>query len=687
LRLKSVNREQSKHDTGARVQLNHEDNDAVDVRLVAGIACPFMGDMHPKGNTRRPTMKMISRRSRCAPALLALAGLASSAVGSASPFFFYKFTPIADTLPGFPYTILTPFPSINSSGRVAFSGTLTGGVEGVFTRLGTGGVNTLADSGVTPFRLFGLDTSINSLNRVAFTALDPDNFDTILRGEGNSATQLIKEGDSNHLSQFCGLQMNNEDSVAFLALRSDGKHEVRTQGAGPLNGVHRTIAVEGSEFSGLGCAPSIAHDGTVAFTGTRNGHRAIFTRDEAGQLTIMIDDSSGFLSFNDIALNQFGGLAFTSTLPGGAHAVHRLKGGVITKLMDTNQPNAGGFPVGVALNESGTVAFELSRDANGSQINLGPNSLFGRIVGTGNLLFNNRMVFAAHLGRDAINSTGQVVVSLVMFDGSTVIARGDPTNIFDTIRITGGLVLTAAAEGGAGAGTSLPTPPKGAVMTFDLTFLALDSQVDVTLGGKVVQSIRASDVGVRKTVSVPLDPALARGGLQIALVGKTGASAQIAAVTIPGLSEKPLDAAALAKWKADDSRKGGVVSVIEVARYPVKVQLAKSTTDRARTPGTTLVNATIFSDASVDASADLMLASLRVGGAAPRPAKGGPECKASDVDGDKLPDLTCAVEVPDTVLKAGAVPIEAWTQSGWAIEGANALGATRLGLRASASSG
>lgn len=620
-------------------------------------------------------MKMTSRRRRCTPVLLALAGLASSAGSNASAFFFYKFTPIADTQPGFPYTTLTPFPSINSSGRIAYTGTLTGGVEGAFTRLGTGGINVLADSGVTPYSVFGLDTSINSLHHVAFSALKQgsDGFiDTILRGEGNSATELITDAsnDPDHLTRFCGLQMNIEDSVVFRAQRSDGKQEIRTQGAGPLNGVHRTIAVEGSEFANLGCAPSIAQDGTVAFTGTRNGHRAIFTRDESNQLTILIDDSSGFLSFNDIAVNQFGGLAFTSTLPGGAQAVHRLRNGFITKLMDTNQPNAGGRPVGVSLNESGTVAFELSRDANGSSVNLGPNSIFGRIVGIGSLLFNNRMVFAAHIGRDAINSTGQVVVSLVFFDGSTMIARGDPVNLLKDIVFTGGLVLTAASEGGAGTGTSLPTQPKGAVMTFELTFLSLDSQVDVKLGGKVVQAIRATDVGVRRTVSVPLDPELARGGLQIALTGKKGASAQIAALTIPGLSEKPLDAQTLASWKFE-----GAASVTNVGRYPVKVQLAKV---GVGAPGTTLLSATIFSDEGVDASADLMLSSLRIGGVAARPAKGGPECKTSDVNGDKLADLTCAAAVPDAVLKAGTVSIEAMTQSGWGIEGASTLGGTRV---------
>jgi len=46
---------------------------------------------------------------------------------------------------------------MNSSGRIAFRGRLTGGVEGMFTRLGNGGVNVLADTGSTEFNFgFGI---------------------------------------------------------------------------------------------------------------------------------------------------------------------------------------------------------------------------------------------------------------------------------------------------------------------------------------------------------------------------------------------------------------------------------------------------------------------------------------------------------------------------------------------------
>jgi hypothetical protein len=604
-------------------------------------------------------------RFLCAPALLLVAGLAASVASEAGPFFHYKFTPIADTQPGFPFTQLDPFPSINGSGRIAFGGTLTGGVEGVFTRLGTGGINTLIDSGVTEFENFGIETSINSLNVVSFSGLEfrPDRVvTTLFRGEGNSATKLISATDS--LSAFCGIQINNERSVVFRADRANGKREIRAQGEGPLNGVHRLIAEEGSEFSALGCSPSIAHDGSVAFTATRQGHRAIFKRDKNGTLTRMIDDTSQFAFFEDVALNQFGGLAFSASFHGGGRGLFRLKDGFFTQVALTS---AQGTPAGFSINESGLIAFELTRDANGSSVHLGPNSPFGRLLGTGNVVFN-RSVFGVHLSRGGLNSTGQVVVAIDFF-GSVMIARGDPVKFPDFVVATGGLLLSSSLGGNVTVETGLPTPPKGAVLTFDLTFLSPGGRLDVKLGKTVVQSFSSKESGVRQTVSVPLDPRLARGGLQFALSGKQGASVQISAVTFPG--SKPLDAESLARWKIDESG-GGHAAVIEVARYPSKIQLEKVAKQDPRKPGITLVYATVLSDEGVDAAADLDRPTLRVAGTAPR------TCKESDVDGNKLNDLVCEVELTDAVLKAQTVPVEAMTYSGWAIEGAGTLGGSRL---------
>jgi hypothetical protein len=168
---------------------------------------------------------------------------------------------------------------------------------------------------------------------------------------------------------------------------------------------------------------------------------------------------------------------------------------------------------------------------------------------------------------------------------------------------------------------------------------------------------------------VPLDPTLAQGGLQFVLTGAKGASAQISAITIPGLSEKPLDAENLSNWKSD--QKHGAVVATNVGRYPIDIQATKGTTD-PRNPGITPVSVGVLSDDGVDATADLVMSSLRVSGTAPK------SCKMTDLNGDKRYDLLCGVELTDAVLKTGIVSVEALTQSGWGIEGSAKIGATRL---------
>src|ERR1051325_5709940 len=175
-------------------------------------------------------------------AVLVLLGFGITRVADASAFFFYKFTPIADSQGGFPYQAIFGVPAIDSSGRIAFNARLTGGVEGVFTRLGNGGVKTLADSG--EFNLgFGIAPSINPLHTVLFVGLKSGSdrtIETFLRGSGNSATPLVTSSDNLH--NFCGTQINVEGTAAFRADRADGHKVILAQGQGQLTGVVRTIA-------------------------------------------------------------------------------------------------------------------------------------------------------------------------------------------------------------------------------------------------------------------------------------------------------------------------------------------------------------------------------------------------------------------------------------------------------------
>ena len=102
---------------------------------------------------------------------------------------------------------------------------------------------------------------------------------------------------------------------------------------------------------------------------------------------------------------------------------------------------AQGRPAGFSINESGQVAFEMTRDASGSSVHIDPNSLFGRIIGTGSSLFGRTVSFV-HLTRGGFNSTGQVAVSISFF-GPVMIARGDPVRFPDHVIVQGGLVLAS----------------------------------------------------------------------------------------------------------------------------------------------------------------------------------------------------------------------------------------------------
>lgn len=606
-------------------------------------------------------------------------GIARSA--DASAFFFYRFTPIADSQGGFPYEALFGFPAINGSGRVAFNARLTGGVEGVFTRLGQGGINTLADSGEFNFG-FGISPSINSLHTVLFVGLKQGSdgiIETFLRGSGNSATPLVSSSDDLH--SFCGTQINIEGTAVFRAERADGHKVIRAQGAGQLNGVFRTIAEEGSEFSALNCSPSIGADGTVAFVGTRNGRRGIFTRAKNNQLTVIADDNGPFAGFGSLALNQQGGIAFVAVRQGFGLGLFRIKNGsfVTVNSFAPNIPGVG-TPGGFSINESGQVAFESDFGASGSFVSLGPNSLFGRVIGTGSVIAG-RVVQFAHIDRDALNSVGQLVVFLIFTDGTSMIARGDPVRFPDTVVATGALqVATLAAGESVTVSTPITVPPAHLTLSFDLTSVTADGELTVKLGNKVLKSIPATDPGVRRRVSIPIDArAIAKeeklahmAPLQFVFAGKSAASAQISDVTLPGVLLDRMDSPTLTRWRVDTSS-GGSATVVSAARLPVKIRLS-----RAQDPK--VVKLVILSSKDFSAPADIERSSLRLAGLPVRKApdaagKEQPACEVRDVNKDKVPDLVCEVELGsrETSKRGETLRLEAMTHHGWGVAGAGVV--------------
>jgi hypothetical protein len=358
----------------------------------------------------------------------------------------------------------------------------------------------------------------------------------------------------------------------------------------------------------------------------------------------------------------------------------RAKNNVITKIAGTNSP-ALGNPTGFAINDSGQVAFEMAAGANGSSVFRGPGGLFGRLIGTGSVLFGRTVAFA-HIDRGGLNSTNQIAVWIIFTDGSEMIARGDPVNRLDPIVSTGAVQLTTALGRRVSVDAPIVAPQGRATLSFDVTFLTADGELNVKVGDTGGRTISASQPGVRQHIVVPLDPGT--GGrepgtnhltsLAFTLSGKAGATAQLSSVMVPGLFADQMDAGALSRWHVNSSD-GGDVAVVSTARLPVAVRISPS-----NPPTPSRVTVATLSSRDFDAGEDLDRGSLRVVGLSPRAAQdsarsGAPACEVRDVNGDKLNDLVCQLEA-DAVKPQQQLRVEAMTRFGWGIAGAGVLRAS-----------
>ncbi|MGH9967564.1 MAG: choice-of-anchor tandem repeat NxxGxxAF-containing protein [Pyrinomonadaceae bacterium] len=609
-----------------------------------------------------------------------IVGHGTSRESQARRLFFYKFTSIADTKV-FPFTNLPLFPAINSSGRIAFGGTLVGGVEGMFTRVGTGGINTLADTGLGEFRFFSIAPSINSAGTVLFLSqlvAEPGN-EVLLRGSGNSATKLLDSG--GQFFSFGGVQINDVGTAVVGARRDGGGNVVLTA----FGGQPTVIVEEGPDFSSIRGAPSLNNLGTVAFVGTRVlGGRGIFTR-KAGQTTVIAEDSGQFAGFDGVAINEQGAVAFTGVLDIGVRGVFRISGGTLTTIASTiANPSLqfGGF----SINDSSNVAYEV-RSPSGNAIVVGPNSLFGRVIGTGDVLFG-RTVNRVLIDRDSFNNLGQLAVHISFTDGSQMIARGDPVRQFDTVDptvVTQAVQMTTGGGTGASVGTLLPNPRSRVNLSFDVRFLSAGGELQVKLDDVVVQSIPAADLGVRTRVQIPLDLRSAPKGraptdrvsLQFAVTGKPGATVQIGDVSIPGLLPTALETNDLSGWTVDTSS-GGTAAVVDTTRFPVKIVVQPGAKPNVVKPG--VVSVAILSSKSLDAPEEIERSSIRLAQAPVRmmrdkEGKEQPACEKRDVSGDKLADLVCDVELrklPSGQRETRLV-LEAETRSGLRVTGSDSV--------------
>jgi len=151
---------------------------------------------------------------------------------------------------------------------------------------------------------------------------------------------------------------------------------------------------------------------------------------------------------------------------------------------------------------------------------------------------------------------------------------------------------------------------------------------------------------------------------------------------IPGLLADQMNAGALSRWRVD-SAGGGSAAVVDTTRYPVKIRLdaEKQKTDKS---GLSVVTVTVLSAEGLDASTDIDRSTLRLAGSAPRTKrdKAGaeqPACETRDMNGDKLEDLVCEVEIKalGKPERGTTLRLEGMTSFGLGIFGSDVLHASR----------
>jgi hypothetical protein len=649
--------------------------------------------------------RILAQRPRLAKSLAVLAlgmGMADGAHGGI--WFFYKFTPIADSQGGFPFENFIGAPAINADGLIVYHGHLTGGIEGIFTSKIQGSINTVADSGSAAYDLgFAPDLSINDSGQVSFIALSEGKDQTTVtayRGQGNSATALVDYPYS--LNNYCGTQINANGSVASLATRDDGGQAVIVQGGGPILSVIRAVAVDKPNtdmdqaivVSQLNCAPSINNDGMVAFTGIKtDAFGGVFTGDSEGNFTEIVGTDSRFNTFGNVTLNESGSLnkvgmvLFETGLKSGHDALYLWQAvsptaSSLTEIADATAMGAeiGGF----AMDYRGQVAYELLLDAfDSAAVYRGPGSLFGRVVGPGDVLFG-RTVYAAHIDRGALNFNDQLAVHLIFTDGSEMIARGDPTSRFPItgFPVSGILQATTGRGSTVSVGTTVSMPPAFSILSFDLKFLSIGGALEVKLGDATIKSIAAEELGVRRHISIPIDLRKASktqsaaagrvgtaGSLQFVLSGRPGLTAQIGNVRIPGIFADSFQSQSLARWHVI----GGSAAVVNDARLPVNIHI-EAEKHVAGKSGGHIVSVVISGGEGIDVTKDIVRATLRLAGSPPGTKRDtrGQEVPACDArEKEKQKELVCQFEVKGLSSKnlAPTLTLEAATPFGWGVSG------------------
>lgn len=612
--------------------------------------------------------------------------------------FFYRFTPIADTEQGFPFSSLPGlgfgYPCQNSENRVAFEAQLANNLstDGIFSRVGLGGIDDVADTNSPPYTSFGTFCSINANGAVLFLAYEGNTPLLLLGGAGAQLQTILttKNGPYDGISRF---ELNNQGKAVILAHRSDNSGDViLTKVAGDSENTIATTFT-GSPYTSFGSV-SVNSAGTVAFSAVRpDGSEGIFTVSENGITQVLADSNSVSISgFDDIDLNDKGSVAFDGTDANGTPGVWRIDttagGPVLTEIAQ------GENFTGVSINNPGQVAYSfLDYSQTASYVGLGNGSKFSLvspIVVQPYTYVLGRFVADAFIIQDSLNDLGQLAVLIVFAGGpdtapSSTIALAQIVDVFPyPLPSVTEFELATATGSAAGVHTSLNPPPQLLELAFDATFLSKQGELKVTLGDRLLRTVPASAHGVRQSIRIPINMRL-KGRptkiprpqeLKFQLTGKPGAVVQIGNIRIPEAGLRWNPNRKNSQWHFD-TQGGGWVGLVDATRFTVEIKVL-SEEGKQRSTSARTASVAILGTKSFDVTKEIERDTLQFAGMhvrSERDAKGNEhaQCVDRDVNGDQYRDLVCEFEGP--VTPADGPPqkplphLEGMTAYGWSVEG------------------
>jgi hypothetical protein len=324
------------------------------------------------------------------------------------------------------FTAFDKFPAINNHGEVAFVGVRNGDTEVFRVRAEGENLTPITNSKESLFA-FGGELSMNSSGVVAFDAITASNSHVIFKSDGITKTLIADSAINGLAGPFMGSPaINAAGTVAFFSLRAERglPASIFTGSGGPLTTVAMSSPTGFSTFSNV----AINDFGTIVFGGFRtDGSVGLFTL--RGNQVDIVDTNTHpeFFSFGDPVINNAGTIADVAFLNAGP--IEIISGNTRGITLRTD-PKAAPFFTNSehpSINNSGAVAFYAmpTNPGDGGVTGIflevsGGHSLIP-IIKPGDSLFGSTVV-GVDLGRFALNDRFQMVFSYNLNDGRSGLA-------------------------------------------------------------------------------------------------------------------------------------------------------------------------------------------------------------------------------------------------------------------------